>query len=77
MCFRFVSTDIIGGKVQSVWDCGAEAAAWISKTLTGKDSGLRLIYHYSDSSQRIHSKKVIFELMRRKNTQIFITSYCP
>lgn len=56
---RFVSTDIIGGKVQSVWDCGAEAAAWISKTLTGKDSGLRLIYHYSDSSQRIHSKKYL------------------
>ena len=60
MCFRFVSTDIIGGKVQSVWDCGAEAASWISKTLTGKDSGLRLIYHYSDRSQRSHSKLVMF-----------------
>jgi len=53
---RFVSTEIIGGKVASVWDCGDEAASWISKTLAGKDSGLRLIYHYSDISQRSHSK---------------------
>jgi len=53
---KFVSTEIIGGKVGSVWDCGSEAAAWISKTLTGKDVGLRLIYHYSDNSQRTHSK---------------------
>ena len=60
VCIRFVSTEIIGGKVGSVWDCGSEAAAWISKTLTGKDVGLRLIYHYSDNSQRTHSKLVIF-----------------
>merc|ERR1719481_2546472 len=56
---RFVSTEIIGGKVGSVWDCGAEAAAWISRTLTGKDGGLRLIYHYSHNSQRTHSKKYL------------------
>merc|ERR1712241_1022480 len=56
---RFVSTSIIGGECRSVWDCGDMAAAWISNTLAGKDKGLRLVYHYSDNSQRTHSPKYL------------------
>ena len=59
---RFVSTSIIGGECRSVWDCGDMAAAWISNTLAGKDKGLRLVYHYSDNSQRTHSPKVHFHI---------------
>lgn len=57
---RFASTSIIGGKVSSVWDCGDEAGKWISKTLKGTNSGLRLVYHYSSTSTRTHSQKVHF-----------------
>ena len=59
---RFVSTSIIGGQCRSVWDCGDLAAAWISNTLAGKDKGLRLVYHYSEHSQRTHSPKVHFHI---------------
>ena len=55
---RFVSTSIIGGACSSVWDCGEEAAGWISKTLTNKQTGLRLVYHYSQVSMRTHSPQV-------------------
>ena len=55
---RFVSTSIIGGACSSVWDCGEEAAGWISKTLTNKETGLRLVYHYSQVSMRSHSPQV-------------------
>ena len=58
---RFASTSIIGGKVSSVWDCGDEAGKWISNTLKGTDSGLRLVYHYSSTSTRTHSQKVLFQ----------------
>ena len=55
---RFVSTSIIGGACSSVWDCGEEAAGWISLTLTNKQEGLRLVYHYSQLSMRTHSPQV-------------------
>ena len=55
---RFVSTSIIGGACSSVWDCGEEAAGWISRTLSKKESGLRLVYHYSQVSLRSHSPQV-------------------
>ena len=55
---RFVSTSVIGGACSSVWDCGEEAAGWISRTLTSKQSGLRLVYHYSQVSMRSHSPQV-------------------
>ena len=55
---RFVSTSIIGGACSSVWDCGEEAAGWISKTLSNKETGLRLVYHYSQVSMRTHSPQV-------------------
>ena len=62
---RFVSTSIIGGQCRSVWDCGDLAAAWISNTLAGKDKALRLVYHYSEHSQRTHSPKVNFHTFDR------------
>ena len=55
---RFVSTSVIGSACSSVWDCGEEAASWISWTLTNKESGLRLVYHYSQVSMRTHSPQV-------------------
>jgi len=56
---KFVSTSIIGGKCSSVYDCGEEAASWLSKVLSKKDSGLRLIYHYKDVSMRTHSPRYL------------------
>ena len=55
---RFVSTSVIGSPCSSVWDCGEEAAGWISRTLTNKEEGLRLVYHYSQVSMRTHSPQV-------------------
>ena len=54
----FVSTSVIGGSCSSLWDCGEEAAGWISTTLSSKQSGLRLVYHYSQVSLRSHSPQV-------------------
>ena len=57
---RFVSTSVIGGRCSSVWDCGEEAASWVSETLSKKERGLRLVYHHSPVSMRTHSPKVSF-----------------
>jgi len=54
---RFASTSIIGGKCSSVYDCGEEAANWLSLTLKNQESGLRLIYHYKEVSMRTHSPR--------------------
>ena len=54
----FVSTSVIGGKCSSVWDCGDLVASWLSRTLSNKDTGLRLVYHHSTVSMRTHSPKV-------------------
>ena len=54
---RFASTNIIGGKCSSVYDCGEAAANWLSMTLKNQESGLRLIYHYKEVSMRTHSPR--------------------
>ena len=56
---RFVSTSVIGGKCSSVFDCGEVAASWLSKVLKKKESGLRLIYHYSEVSMRSHNPTLV------------------
>jgi len=56
---RFASTNVLGGKCSSVFDCGEEAASWLSHVLKHQESGLRLIYHYKEVSMRTHSPKYL------------------
>merc|ERR1711892_264829 len=55
----FASTSIIGGQCSSVFDCGEEAAGWLSRVLKKQESGLRLIYHYKEVSVRTHSPQYV------------------
>merc|ERR1712106_549785 len=49
----FASTSIIGGQCSSVFDCGEEAAGWLSRVLKKQESGLRLIYLITSSQTRL------------------------